>query len=139
MLCEGSAGCGNVHFVYKLHEYFQPKDAMLYRSLEELGDIVREFAVSRVVEPTQLRDTAHEFDEGSHHEIHQSRTLRGEVAQDVVPDLDALRNGEAVPIVRDELCETIRCHQPRVHGRRVVENVLALGYVIHRGLKAQQP
>ena len=138
MLRQSSSGGGDVELVDELVQYLEAEDAMIDGGLEELGNVVGQFAVGLVVEPTQLGDATDELDEGGNDKVLEGRTLVGQVAQDVVAYVDPLGHGEVVPVGGDELREGVGRDEAGVVRLGVVEDVLALGDVVRRRLEAEE-
>lgn len=138
VLRQSPAGGGDVELVDELVQYLEAEDAMIDGGLEELGNVVGQFTVSLVVEPTQLGDATDELDEGGNDKVLKGRTLVGQVAQDVVAYVDPLGHGEVVPVGGDELREGVGRDEAGVVRLGVVEDVLALGDVVRRRLEAEE-
>ncbi len=91
-----------------------------------------------IVEPAQLRDPTNEFDEGHDDKVLQIGSLIGEVGQDVIANVNALRDGEVVPVGSDELREGIGGDNASVLRRGVVEDILALRDVVGGGGEGEE-
>lgn len=138
VLRQSPAGGGDVELVDELVQYLEAEDAVIDGGLEELGNVVGQFAVGLVVEPAELGDAADELDEGGNDKVLEGRTLVGQVAQDVVAYVDPLGDGEVVPVGGDELREGVGRDEAGVVRLGVVEDVLALGDVVRRRLEAEK-
>jgi len=138
VLRQSPAGGGDVELVNELVQYLEAEDAMIDGGLEELGNVVGQFAVGLVVEPPELGDAANELDEGGNDEVLEGRALVGQVAQDVVAYVDPLGHGEVVPVGGDELREGVGRDEAGIVRLGVVEDVLALGDVVRRRLEAEE-
>lgn len=111
---------------------------MIYRGLEEFGNILSEFPVRGIVEPTQFGDAAHELDEAERDKVLERGSVVRQISQDVIPNIDPLGDGEVIPVAGDEFRETVGCHEERVLGLGSVEYVLALGDEGCRGLEGEE-
>jgi len=83
---------------------------MIYSSLEEFGNIVSELSVRGVVEPSQFGNAAHQFDETERDKVLKRRSVIREIAQHVIPNIDALRDGEIIPMTADQLDQAVGRH-----------------------------
>jgi hypothetical protein len=62
MLCQCSSRSWNVEFIDQLIENLEAEYTMIDGRLEELGHIISQLAVDRIIKPTQLRNPADKFD-----------------------------------------------------------------------------
>jgi len=58
-----------------------------------------------IIEPTEFGDTADKFDEGHDDKVLEAWSLVGKVGEDIISNIDALRDGEIVPVRGDQLRE----------------------------------
>ena len=75
---------------------------MLHRCLQELCDVICQFSMDRIVEPSKLGDSAHELDQTNHHKRLQLGAIVGQIREDIVANVDALRYSKGIPMCRDE-------------------------------------
>lgn len=111
---------------------------MIHRRLQKLGNILRELAMSGVIEPSQLGNTTNELDERQRDKVLQRRAVVGQIAQYVIPYVDALGYGKVVPVRGDEFREAVGCHEQRVLRVRAIEDVLTLGDEGGGGLEGEE-
>ena len=98
VLRQSPSGRWYIQLVHELIEYFQSKYAMIYCCLQKFGNVLGEFAVNGIVEPSQLGNATYEFDETEGYKVLECGSLVGEVAQDVITYVDSLSYGEIVPM-----------------------------------------
>ena len=108
---------------------------MIHGSLQKLGHIIRQLPMGLIIKPPQFRNSTHEFNQRSHDKVRQRRSLVGEVGQDIVPNVNALGDGEIVPVGGDEVREGVGGHEACVVRGRVVKDELTLGDAVGGGLE----
>jgi hypothetical protein len=127
MLRQSPPTRGHIQLVHQLIQQFEAQNTVIHRRLQKLGNILRELAMRGVIEPSQLGDTANELDERERDKVLQRRSVVGQIAQDVIANVDALGYGKVVPMRGDEFGEAVGCHEQRVLGVGAIEDVLTLG------------
>ncbi len=138
MLGQRPPAGGDVQFVDQSIQYPQPQYAMLHRGLEKFRNVLGQFSMRGVVEPSQFRDATDQLDETQRDKVLQRGSVVCQIPQDVVSNIDPLGDGEVIPMGGNELGEAVRGHQQRVLGFGSVEDVLALGYEGGGALEAQE-
>jgi hypothetical protein len=104
----------NVELIHQLIENLEAEYTVIHRRLQELGDIVRQFSMSGIVEPSQFGNTTNQFNERKNQKVLERRSIIGQIGEGVIADINALWNRKTVPVNRNEFYETVGCHQSRV-------------------------
>jgi hypothetical protein len=90
-----------------------------------------------IIKPSQFGNTTDEFDESNDDEILKGRSLIGEIAEDVIANVNALGYCKGIPMDGDQFRQGIGGHESSILTSRFVENVLTLGNVFGRALETQ--
>ncbi len=107
MLRQGAASRGYIQLLHQLIQNLESQDTMVDGGLQELGNILGQLAMRGVIEPSEFGNATDQLDEGGNDKVLQRGALVGKVGEDVVADVDALGDGEVVPVGGDEVRERI--------------------------------
>ena len=66
MLRQSPSRRWNVELIHQLIENLEAEYTVIHRCLQELGNIVRQFSMSGIIEPSQFGNATNQFNERKH-------------------------------------------------------------------------